>query len=217
MWRNKDVLQPKDSTTAALFYARALATAEHRLETNQSSTSQYNLIASYLALRAFRILATVSETPLLETERLKRIAIWHLELLERVRLNGLETIQNESAELTSHRPILAIMYRKNWAQLLLENNRVKQLEGMRRFRQSIESEQDATSLLADINLRREELIASANSVAGRIEQPTSQRPEVRELVKKQTSESEEFVRNNNPSNSAKLDSDVRYLKQLWGF
>lgn len=217
MWNSRELLQPRDTTTAALYYARALSTAEQRRAANQSSTNQYDLIASYLALRAFRMYANISELPLLESERLRLISNWYLELLERVKLDGLDPIKTDGAEIASHRAILVILYQKKWNELRKTSDPIKQLEGLRRFREAVESEQDATRILADINLSREELIASANSAAGQIEQPGSQRTEVQDLVKKQTKESDEFVRKSNPINSAKLKRDARFLKQRWGF
>lgn len=217
MWRSKAMMKPEDTSAAALYYARALETAELRYKRDPNSKHQYDLIACYLALRAFRKYLDISEAPIEMTPRLRKIAGWYRDLHSRVSLRGLEPIEKEGTAIAAERVALSALYRRKWNEIL-ELSKVrpsKALEGIRRFKTAIEAEPETHKILADINLSHEEVLNSANSIAGRIGRDRLKDAQVKGMVEQQIEDSQRYLRARRPSGATaeRIKSDSLHLKK----
>lgn len=94
MWDKDIFITPPDLATAAHYYSQALSTAEKIMSLSTDRPRQYELIAGYLALRQFDIYMKLSDIPLVHSGRLRKIAAWHVDLLGKVDVDGLEVIKN---------------------------------------------------------------------------------------------------------------------------
>jgi hypothetical protein len=169
MWGDRSAVSPPDMATAAMYFARALSTAEIRHERYPQSKHQNDLIASYLALRAFRIYAAKSEVPLVTPPRLRPIAAWYLQLLTRVDATGLGAIAQEGQTVANELVPMAQFYTSKWREIKQLADRVEALDGLQRFRASLEAEADTQAILTTIGLTMEEIVNSTSQVAGEIE------------------------------------------------
>lgn len=182
MWDDSRMASPPDSETAALYYGLALSTAEKRLERNPDGAHQYDLISTYLALRAFHIYAKLSGSYLAWNEKIQRIATWHIKLLSRVNKNGIEVIDKEGARLASERPSRTLLYRRLWREFTTTKNPEQALEGLDRFRRSLKEEADSDQILADLRLTHAEIVASTNSAASKVIRKASTSPDLLKLI-----------------------------------
>ncbi len=214
MWESKDLVRPSDFATAALQYAQALGTAQARLKANPNSRHQYTLISTYLALRAFNNLNSLSNIPLAHCENLAKIATWHRNLLTKVRQDRLDVIFREGTKIANERLALANMYKKYWNKTIKIKNPEIVLKRLHRFRKALDSESNSNKILADIGLSQSEVYASITFYAGKI---TKQTPvlgkEVKDLIAEQIHVTEKFLQSEPVLKRDKLSADVRYLNQ----
>lgn len=121
-----------------------------------------------MALRAFRLYVNLSEVPLRASDEVRSISDWYVQLLQTTNLTGLDPIKKAGLDIASAHKTLAVFYGNKWREILKIEQPEVALEGLQRFRRSIEAEQDTPLLLADLKLTREELVTSANSFAAKI-------------------------------------------------
>ena len=216
MWNDGRMLEPTDSIAASLYFARAIGTALARYKSRPAAKHQYDLISAYLALRAFRIYVNLSEIPLRESDEVRHIANWYVQLFQSINRKGLQAIEKDGLNIASERQALAVFYKKKWSEILKIEPPEIALDGMQRFRQSIEAEQDTPLLLADLHLTREELVASANTFAAKIAAPKFEDVQVAKLVSNQIAITENLIIAKTVKNPLKLRGDATVLRRRLG-
>lgn len=166
MWYNDAYINPQSEDEAALYYARTLASAEKCISAKMSN--QYELIATYLALRAFQSYARESTTPLAMSSELKRIGIRYKDLLAKLNFENLSAISREKLTVYDTLFELEVFYTKEWRRIktLAESNPHLAFQQCVEYGESLYSEPEASGILARIKIANDEPIASALKFAG---------------------------------------------------
>ena len=167
LW-SSEIFNSKDHDTAAQEFFNAYSLAQWRLTSFPDSKRQYDLISTYLALRAFNNLITVLETPIYMTSGMKKIYHRHKELLKVVNPNGLDVIFNEKDKLGTEESILENLYRRAWSNILKIEDPGVAFEAGTRFLKSIREESDTDGLLERIHLSENVIITSTSNRAGKL-------------------------------------------------
>lgn len=164
-----DSSAPTDLSTAAKYLADALGTAEARRRLYPNSIHQWNIIATYHALRAFYQYSTLAPVPLTYGSRLAQIAEWHRRLLPRVKPDGIDHIFNDSKTVLLNRMPRSRMYSAVWKEIKDSKNsqpaQARQLIG--RFRSSIDLEPDKFGIMKDIGISMLELQKSESEITAK--------------------------------------------------
>lgn len=160
---------PGDLSTAAKYLADALSTAEARRRLFPNSTHQWNIIATYHALRAFYQYSTLAPVPLTYGSRLAKISEWHRSLLPRVKPDGIGYILDESKTVLISRMPRSRMYGAVWEEIkeykTSRPTHARQL--IARFRSSLDMEPDKVGIMKDIGVDTLELQRSESEITAR--------------------------------------------------
>jgi len=158
----------KDVNVAALNFYKSFALASWRKLKYPKGKSQYNIISSYLALRAFNHLAQISEPSFGMGDEMRGIYLWHIELLSRVNKRGIERIWKESDSLGTGHSIKGILYRKAWRKILSLENDAVALESIQRLYRSAQEEAETDAILAAADLNFNMIVEAGNEFARKL-------------------------------------------------
>ncbi|MGU5762668.1 hypothetical protein [Aeromonas hydrophila] len=222
LWNSKDHIKPKDFETALFQYNQALGTAEKRLTApRRGNYHQYDIISSYLALRAFNNLLNSTDIPIARSSRIEKIADWHIELLAKVNKDGLEPIFNEGASISSGLTALSEMYKKYWqhAKAIKEEHTLQAYQSAHdlfvNFRNTIELEPEKKAILDYLSIKPEEPSSSINELSGlwmRSSNSGDLTEEALSNIQQQTKTSENRLSNSNTANQKQV-ADIIYLNE----
>jgi len=221
-WDNKDL------RIATSNFNRAYSLAMWRKSKYPNGKSQYNVISSYLALRAFNHIAKLSESSLGMPDSMQELHRWHISLLSRVSASGLEVIWNESSILGTNPSIKGLLYTKAWRKIKSQTNPQVRLEAMQRMYESIKNESETDEILHSAGLSIEMLIDAGNNFARKLSLSDELNEEQFNLINKQIRISGGFISDINvPASSSnnkslgqvseRLQSDHSYLKNRMSY
>ncbi|MCE9682660.1 hypothetical protein [Halomonas alkalisoli] len=213
MWDNPAFVRPPDLETSLFQYAQSMATAEARYERNPESRHQYDLIASYLALRAFHHVIRLSPIPVARSERLTRISNWHRKLLsDGVTVSGLDSLISEGKQLASNLGAVSSMYTGIWNHIQDLKDPELQMTNLLRFKSSIISEPTVNDILNEIGLTRDQINSSINYYAGNMLRERGSASEASfQLISEHLEEMRQNLFAAEGRERDRLSSDVDYL------
>ncbi len=216
MWDSKPMIKPSDTKAAAIYYANSMGTALARIDIDPNSKHQYDLISSYLVLRAFKVYSQISRVPLIPSPQLRMIADRLLGQLDTINVEDLEVIVKEGPLLASEVLYYQIFYKKIWDHILSKLDKKEKLILMRKFYDSITSERDSALILKALRLTSSEILASRNSLLGEyVLDSNRELKTLGELLDIHISETQLHLEKiENVSNREKLTKDLSYFKQL---
>jgi hypothetical protein len=215
MWESWEAQNPGNADAAARFFAEALENARIRYGRNRDSTHQYDLIASFLALKSFISNLGFSAPVAAATPTLREIAAWHEKLCRRAA--GLEDIKKEAIYRDYEKKALARIYIVEWNEIekIARADAAMAFQGSLRFKKSVQREKERDYILQELRLSPAELMLSANRYAGKIETLRLQDPETNLLLIQHLKDCEVFLKTARPGekDADKLRHEVSFLKQ----
>jgi len=212
LWASEGAKRPENAEDAAVFYARAMAIAEARY--GRHGKHQYDLIASYLALRQFLQYVRKSEAPVVMGRRLHRIAAWYDDLKDEVSHDNLSAIDGDTDVPKAELLALFKFYKSIWDRVVRVSSErpVEALEYLRHFRTSLETEERRVELLSVLGLTRSQIEATGLFLAGKIDEDSLKDAAVLDLVTNQLSETEKFVKTFHPTTADSLGKDIVFVR-----
>jgi hypothetical protein len=212
MWESKDYINPSDIATASLQYSQALGTALARYKANPNSKHQYDLISTYIALRAFHNLNSLTGYRLVFDEEILKIANWYRKLRSEVSHSSLTAIKNDGVSVANEEHALVGLYREEWNKLTTGGS-TDNLTAMIRFRESILSEPAKKQILAQLKLTEEELILSINNAIGQaLRSKTSGPPDFEKLASSHIIQASAYAKQLEGTKRAYLEQELSYLR-----